>query len=357
MKNKTIFLFSLFLIFTFISCATTNNTEKIPSENKKLKRVMKTEYAGYDEMVERGFDLHELDYISSKEEFAEVYLKYYYDENGYPLDNHIYIPDIPSYRTSTTTVFYNEYGNKEELKAKGYKENETMFYFPSNGEKDWRVGRIGLGIGHKTQVPKKSSIYDYYETKKTIYYRLPSFAGQMGDIPFIKGTKEKENIIFDLRSNDGGHMTWANNFFKKLGKYDGKILILYDNCSASAAECFFFIAKCNPNQVYGLPNNQINFTITNYNITLIGTNTAGCAKYGFEGMDGQPCDFYFKKLGLKLHLPDAKALERITKHDYDYGKDFQEGRGLLPDAWAVTDEQYIKTIQLYTGDYELNHLL
>lgn len=35
---------------------------------------MQTEYAGYDEMVERGFDVHELDYISTKEEFLEIYI-------------------------------------------------------------------------------------------------------------------------------------------------------------------------------------------------------------------------------------------------------------------------------------------
>lgn len=126
----------------------------------------------------------------------------------------------------------------------------------------------------------------------------------MGDIPFIEGTQEKENIIFDLRSNNGGHLTWANNFFKKLGWYTGKIIILYDNSSASAAESFYFLAKCNPDYVYGRPNGEIYFTIT----------------------------------------------------DYDYGKDFIEGRGLLPDAWAVTPEEYIKTMQWYTGDEGLDQL-
>lgn len=37
-------------------------------------------------------------------------------------------------------MFSKEYGTKDELLKKGYVENETMFYYPSNGEKDWRVG-------------------------------------------------------------------------------------------------------------------------------------------------------------------------------------------------------------------------
>jgi len=356
MKCKIGFLSISVMIFSLISCATTNNTEKIPRENKRLENVMKTEYAGYDEMVERGFDLHELDYITSKYEFMDVYLKYFYDENGYPLDNHIAIYNVPPYKKSKTTMFSLKYGTKEELEEKGYIENETMFYFPSHGEENWRVGEIGFDVGKSTWV-NTTPKYEYYETEKSIYYRLPTFAGHMGDIPYVKGTKEKENIIFDLRSNLGGHLTWANNFFKKLGKYDGKIVILYDNKSASAAECFFFLAKCNPDFVYGVPNKQINFTITNYNIYLIGTNTMGCAKYGFEGLDGRPCEFYFKNLDLEFFMPDAKAFERITKHDYDYGKEFIEGRGLLPDAWAVTEDEYLKTIQLYTGDNDINRLL
>jgi len=356
MNYKVLFLYILVISFSFISCATTNNTVKIPRENKRLEYVMKKEYAGYDEMVERGFNLHELDFISSKQEFMDIYLKYYYDEQGYPLDNHISIYNVPSYRKITTTQFTTEYGTKEELELKGYKENETMFYFPSNGEKNWRVGKIGFDVGKITST-KTSKKYEYYETKKSIYYRLPTFAGEMGDIPFVKGTNEKENIIFDLRSNTGGHLTWANNFFKKLGNYNGKILILYDNTSASAAECFFFLAKCNPDLIYGFANNYLTFTISNYNIYLIGTNTYGCAKYGFEGLDGHPCDFSFESLYLDMFLPDAKVFERITKHDYDYGKEFIEGRGLLPDAWAITEDEYLKTIQLYTGDEEIDKLL
>ena len=250
---------------SFISCTSTNSVEKIPFENKRLKNVIKTEYAGYDEMVERGFDLKELNYISSSREFMNVFLKYYYDEDGYPLDNHIGIYDVYRYQKTTTTIFSDKYGSKEELEAKGYKENKSMFYFPSHDGEKWRIGRIGLDIGKLTCVGIGRD-YEYYETAKSIYYRLPSFSGDMGDIPFVDGTKEKENIIFDLRSNSGGHLTWANNFFKKLGKYDGKILILYDNCSASAAECFFFLAKCNPDFVYRVPNEQIKFT--KYSITF-----------------------------------------------------------------------------------------
>lgn len=370
MKTATLklhFAFSLILIFAVTACTSTNDIQPVEpvtsvtpaspvsEENIRLETVMQTEYAGYDEMVERGFDVHELDYISTKEEFLEIYLKYYFDEDGYPLDIHINMPGLSLPVALTTTSFSNIYGTREELEAQGYTENETMFYFPCNGEKDWRVGKIGFNKGYQTSNPSEWK-YTYYETAKSIYYRLPSFSGNMGDIPFIEGIQERENIIFDLRSNNGGHLTWANNFFKKLGWYTGKIIILYDNSSASAAECFYFLAKCNPDYVYGRPNDEIYFTITDYDVYIVGTNTRGAAKYGFEGMDGQPCDFEFENLGLKLNLPDAKALDRITKHDYDYGKDFIEGRGLLPDAWAVTPEEYIKTMQWYTGDEGLNQL-
>ena len=82
--KKYIFII-LFSIFLF-GCASTNNVEKKPridSDNRKLEAAFKN-YGGYDVLVERGFDIHSLDYIKNQAEFIyalQPYLDIVFDDN------------------------------------------------------------------------------------------------------------------------------------------------------------------------------------------------------------------------------------------------------------------------------------
>ena len=102
-------------------------------------------------MVERGFDVHQLDNMKIDGEMFE-YIESFFrlnDEKGWcALDNHHFLgleDENGKWLTGSSyykrVLFSKEYGTKDELLKKGYVENETMFYYPSNGEKDWRVGK------------------------------------------------------------------------------------------------------------------------------------------------------------------------------------------------------------------------
>ena len=124
--------------------------DDIDEDIKKIEQAL-VDYVLYPEMVERGFDVHRLDNMKIDGEMFE-YIESFFrpnDEKGWvALDNHhsLSIKDengkwFRSQSYKKYVKFSNEYGTKDELLKKGYVENETMFYYPSNGEKDWRVGK------------------------------------------------------------------------------------------------------------------------------------------------------------------------------------------------------------------------
>ena len=124
--------------------------DDIDEDIKKIEQAL-VDYVLYPELVERGFDIHQLDNMKIDGEMFE-YIESFFrpnDEKGWcALDNHheLNIKDengkeFRSQDYKRAVIFTNEYGTKDELLKKGYVENETMFYYPSNGEKDWRVGK------------------------------------------------------------------------------------------------------------------------------------------------------------------------------------------------------------------------
>lgn len=81
-------------------------------------------------------------------EYIESFFRPNIEKGWLPLDNHhsFSVKDENKKWYNSTEYrkhvkFSKEYGTKDELLKKGYVENETMFYYPSNGEKDWRVGK------------------------------------------------------------------------------------------------------------------------------------------------------------------------------------------------------------------------
>ena len=125
------------------------------------------------------------------------------DENGKWFDS-------SSYRKYVK--FSNEYGTKDELLKKGYVENETIFYYPSNGEKDWRVGEwtnsnngAKLNFDGMKEINKGVSIL---ATKKSYVIRFNDYFenNTFDKVSFQK----KDYLIIDLLNAPGG---WVNPTF------------------------------------------------------------------------------------------------------------------------------------------------
>ncbi len=344
-------IYAILLSIFFIGCASTSispieEKPKIEEENLKLEAYMKT-YAGYPELVKRGFDIHSLDYIKSKEEFVNALKPYFYNyEDGTAFDNHFGVyssiqGELSSYYCH---VFTDEYGTKDELLKKGYVENETMFYYPSNGEKDWRVGEIIPG--HLFHSPGNDYLpgwlvpgtlylnpksYGFVEKDDFILLRIaehPSNPNSYSD--FFKKAKKKNIIIIDLTWDIGGYADDALNFlrgFKSLK--DKKVIVLAGGGTRSCGE-------------YLLANLK-----TYSNVIVIGGSSAGITRYSVD-----PNFHDFPKLGIMKfavshHICGATLeLEKNVKHL------LKEGIGISPDYWISTEEDCIKCINLVAG-YEL----
>ena len=124
--------------------------DDIDEDVKKIEQAL-VDYVLYPELVERGFDVHQLDNMKidgEMFEYIESFFRPNIEKGWLPLDNHHVfriIDENGKWFTGSSyhkrVLFSNEYGTKDELLKKGYVENETMFYYPSNGEKDWRIGK------------------------------------------------------------------------------------------------------------------------------------------------------------------------------------------------------------------------
>jgi hypothetical protein len=353
-------LFSIFLI----GCATTNVEQKpkISSENKKLEKMMES-YAGYPELVRRGFDIHSLDYVSNLEEFGQALNPYFYNyEDGTAFDNHfgsenhdnfgyVLLAYLPSMKN--TYVFFREgrtvggqgyvatkdyiFGTKEELLAQGYIENETMFYYPINGEKDWVVGwkkqtkEFDISerpwcVGH--QVNPYSKSYIVIEDKNFAYIKIwehPNTSNSYSD--FYNIAKDKDVIIVDLTSDKGGYrddgLSIANKILSLKNK---KIYALIGKYTTSSGEILAYYLKSH-----------------NPDIKLIGTNTGGCVRYSRGNL------YKFPKLGFVLTCPQEYDDEWSIPN-----KASLEGIGLFPDCWAMSAGDAAKTINWDLGYNLLN---
>ena len=123
--------------------------DDIDEDIKKIEQAL-VDYVLYPELVERGFDIHQLDNMKidgEMFEYIESFFRPNIEKGWNALDNHhsLSIKDengkwFMDQDYKKWVKFSNEYGTKDEMLKKGYVENETMFYYPSNGEKDWRVG-------------------------------------------------------------------------------------------------------------------------------------------------------------------------------------------------------------------------
>lgn len=315
--------------------------DDIDEDIKKIELAL-VDYVFYPEMVERGFDVHHLDNMKIGFELWDYVESFFRpnDEKGWlPLDNHhsFSIKDENKKWYQSTDYrkhvkFSKEYGTKDELLKKGYVENETMFYYPSNGEKDWRVGEWtwfnwkgtlqNFNNGAKLNFDGMKEIYrDLYilETKKSYVIRYDGRVDKYIN-ENITSIPKKDYLIIDLLNGKGGNSGEALKFAKtiKASKVK-KIIVLIDNVSSSGEDI-----------AYSLKDDK--------RVIYIGENTNGIVK----GADPKTIISEKSKVTLKLST-------------LDFHSEVSEGIGLLPNIWIANDSEIdiMKNIWNITKDYEL----
>ncbi len=343
--RKYIFII-LFSIFLF-GCASTNNVEKKPridSDNRKLEAAFKN-YGGYDVLVERGFDIHSLDYIKNQAEFIYALQPYWYDEDGNPLDNHFgYYNEKDYYDTTagglqvlrkfSNVCFEDKYGTKEELLNEGYIENKTMFYYPSNGEKDWRVGYWNSGIDNNSKYADNfkhtysqlnHGNYGFYGDEDCIIIKIFNHKENDNFSEFFSEAEDVNVIIVDLTNDGGGSILSGVNFINSLKLLENKkIYILISNYTASCGEMIASNMKNCPNT------------------KIIGIDTEGTVKYAINYIS-----YSFPKLGIKnIYLPCLF----IDEYYNNASSLIKEGVGLLPNYWAINYIDMENSIEFDLGE-------
>ena len=364
----------LFFIICLFGCASTNNITTINNEQPIIEKKYLTEdgedllhpvirddidddikkieqgfvdYVLYPELVERGFNIHKLDNMKIDGEMFE-YIESFFrpnDEKGWlPLDNHhmLNIKDengewyqATSYKKKV--FFTKEYGTKDELMEKGYVENETMFYYPSNGEKDWRVGEWSWFdyygnwnslSGYRNQTKSLSFVgeklvkddithVETLETEKSFIIAFLCFKPGINDVELV----EKDNLIIDMSYNEGGSMNSKDTFVERVLKSNYKKIIIITNSAGSSGDRI----------VEQLSKDKRTIVIGK---NTDGTVIAGGYEYKVEIINADN-KFYFKSM---TNIYDTSIMEGI---------------GFIPDIWANNELDVFKNIWNITNDYEI----
>lgn len=321
--------------------------DDIDEDIKKIEQAL-VDYVLYPELVERGFDIHQLDNMKIDGEMFE-YIESFFrpnDEKGWlPLDNHhsLSIKDengkwFRDQNYHKWVKFSNEYGTKDELLKKGYVENETMFYYPSNGEKDWRVGEwswfdwrgwaqpSSYRHTHQNKMTFAGGNYVYgdskttcwfgmLETKKTVVIDFNAIQDYINNVNLPK----KENLIIDMSISTGGYTGVAEKFATKIKNSKYKKIYIIMNDDASASEYI------------------IELLDTDKRVIKIGLNTNGTHR-----MCGDK----------RILLDNKHNISIMLYNGYDFHTN-NEGIGFLPDIWANNILDVFINLWTLTGDYEL----
>jgi len=314
--------------------------DDIDEDVKKIELAL-VDYVFYPEMVERGFDVHQLDNMKIDGEMFE-YIESFFrpnDEKGWlPLDNHHYLgikDENGKWLTGSSyhkrVLFSKEYGTKDELLKKGYVENETMFYYPSNGEKDWRVGKWSWfgwrgewNINRATECNfegikeiKADHLY-VLETKKSYVIRYDAGVDKYIN-ENITSIPKKDYLIIDLLRGKGGSVNEALKFVETIKKSKVKKIIVLIDSTGSASEDIARLLKDDKRVIY------------------IGENTNGVVK----GIAPRQVVYEKNKISLKL------------SSKYFSDQSYSEGIGFIPDIWALNALDIMKNLWRITEDYEL----
>lgn len=321
------FFYLVILSFFFISCASTGSIEKAPKinpENKRLIALFRDTYAGYKDMVAKGFDIHSLDYITNFSEFSQAVLPYLINEDGTCMDNHLWIENLHNLKYQRIN-FSDKFGTKEELLSQGYIENETMFYYPSNGEKNWRVGRKYISSKSPTSNYTGTKHFDfsnYGNCSIITFYYFEDNDNYSEMISSIKKNKSKY-IVVNLADCRGGSVERVNYLLNSSIFSNKKVYVITSNFTGSAAERFTLFLK------------------KKYNAIQVGNSTSGTVAYGLKE---ELNNISFPNLRINiLMLPTNKFTDM---------PEVKESIGLSPDFWAITSRDIKIAIELDSPDID-----
>lgn len=325
---KKIFTF-LLVIFFF-----TNLFAKESQLAGDAKKALK-EYAGYNELINRGFNLNMLDSIQSAEDLYKV-LEPFMIIDGKPLDNTLSFNGY-NFARHKTIHFENIYGTIQELLDKGY-EPDQLFYYPSKGKEIYRIGNFVWEKPKAVTLP--GAYFCYYNRPfmgKKIAYFFPVAFKQDYFKPYIKDISKKEAIVVDLRLCQGG---W--NQIYALGEalcqtnYTGKVIFIIDKTTGS--DCESNISN-NLRKSYYINGKEKKVS---FEWITLGENTAGKQAYPYNA------NWNYKAGDLQFSpLPVSKNEWAVCK----------EGEGVMPAIWAAGDEDINKTIELLTGEKAFAELI
>ena len=204
-----------------------------------------------------------------------------------------------------------------------------MFYYPSNGEKDWRVGEwswfnlkgddwMDGNSATKLNFVGMEEINDVVSTLETKKSYVIKIDGHIKNNSFDKiSFPKKEYLIIDLLNGEGGKVKPTLDFAEKIKKSKYKKIIVLIDDTASAAEDF----------VYALKDNK--------RVILIGENTDGMVR----GANPKIIISEYGKITLKL-----------STFIYEKDPTFSEGIGLYPGYlgwWKRYNRFYEKSLENY----------
>lgn len=329
-KYKKIVL-KFFLILFFFTNLFAKESQLVGDAKKALK-----EYAGYNELINRGFNLNMLDSIETPEDLYKV-LEPFMIIDGKPLDNTLSFNGY-NFARHKTIHFENVYGTIQELLNKGYKPDQ-LFYYPSKGKEIYRVGNF---VWEK---PKAASYpwgdICYYNRPfmgKKIAYFFPGAFTKDYFKPYIKEISKKEAIIVDLRLNQNG---WGNQLYQ-LGEslcqanYKGKVILIIDQ--TTGADCEISI-KNNLKNSYYINGSQKKCY---YEWITLGENTSGKETYVSHAK------WNYKVGDLQFNPLPVNENQWIV---------CPEGEGVMPNIWAAGDEDINTTIEQLTSENNFAELI
>ncbi len=329
-KYKKIVL-TFFLIIFFFTNLFAKESQLAGDAKKALK-----EYAGYKELINRGFNLNMLNNIKTPEDLYKV-LEPFMIIDGKPLDNTLSFNGY-NFARHKTIHFENVYGTIQELLNKGYKPDQ-LFYYPSKGKEIYRVGNFVWEKPKPASYPQGD--INYYNRPfmgKKIAYFFPGAFTKDYFKPYIKEISKKEAIIVDLRLNQNG---WGGQLYQ-LGEslcqanYKGKVILIIDQ--TTGADCETSI-KNNLKNSYYINGSQKKCY---YEWITLGENTSGKEAYVYNAK------WNYKVGDLQFNPLPVNENQWIA---------CPEGEGVMPDIWAANDEDINKTIEQLTGEKNFAELI
>lgn len=318
---KKIFTF-LLVIFFF-----TNLFAKESPVAKDVKKALSS-YAGMSELKKRGFNIKSLDTAETMEDVYNTMLPYMI-QNGVPLDNAIGFYDKQTYQTYSfkqhySVNFTDDYGKKEELLNKGYKEDEIFAYF-SKGKDVYRAGKFEWQKAKEYPEVGQRMMPQFPPVNGELFiYFWPAFWTEKFYPDYWEQAAKKDFIILDLRLNQGGDYQ-IGQFFDYLDKvkYQGQIIIIMDSSSAAGEYLYAY-------RMTTWSNGQEKPRTFRY--VSIGENTIGLQNFS----------------DWKRYETDNSIIWGVRQKKNQWKK-YDEGVGAMPDIWAPNTEDIFKTIEVITG--------